>query len=1505
MPELKRNFVKGRMNKDFDERILPSGEYFDATNIQVSTSENSDVGAVETLLGNTVQRTRSGGTWTDNFGLSTPTCIGAIRDTQNNKIYWFIVDSASKSAILEYDESNSRVAVVIADIRTGDNQVLGFNSNNLITGANIIDGLLFFTDNLNEPRRINISTFKTGSPAGPTINATTTLLSKKSGTQIAFTAEDINVIKKAPKQAPSLQLFSSLIGGGNIPGTGILPLITRPHNFHSSGYPVTGAQTINFVNNLDMHSVFVGKEVQLKASIPNAKGEKEKYIIKGVVTASSISSMTMTPLVIPENIPNKLVPWELLIEEDDFIYKREFPRFAYRWKYNDGEYSAISPFTQAAFLPGQYKYQSMDAENEAMLNHIRRIHLSFPLRETTYGPPRDVEYVEVLYKSSKSNNIYIIKSARLKAASISAISETPPFLNVRDDGEFTGMNITEELDGPVIDSSQLLRLFDAVPKKALAQEIIGNRIVYGNYTEGYDEPQDLPAFDISIEGRDTFEFGSATPQLFVGQPSLKSDKTYQIGVAYLDEFNRESPVLTNNSATLKVDKIFSNLATSIRVSVKSAAPSWAKFFKYYVKDNYSTEYNLQLDRFYDAEDGNIWLSFPSAERNKIEEKDILVLKKQHGKHIAVNSNNEYKVIDIKNDPPEALRINNLDIKARAGCTGTDGTVMGAVGGRTLVFRGPSKDLDEKFASEASTARAIQLLNPSTQTYAESKIYKVKSIGLTEDGHFSQYNVTLEEDIISADDFIADINAITETFTAVLYSEDDIFGMEFQGRFFVKVEKKSSFHNDVVSPSFTSDVTTYVAYQTPDSATESVQTITDPIAARLGLSPTNTVIQSFKKNATLPQTPLEIFVVHRTQRFIDPFTGQLKTYYVYRKRVIAQMSFRVHSDYTLSPTQDLLSNDNTFTLVYGPTDADIDTVSEVYNAIEAGTKIRFTSGETFSEIYTVASISGANNNSFGGKTFPAKTITIDRNYGVEIAVANIDGIQVLGVNHKDILVNNPAIFEIKPQKNLDLDIYYEASNAIEIAELNKPQDLTYNNCFSFGNGVESTRISDDFNAPALGKGVKVSSILKKAFKEETRQSDLIFSGIINSRTDVNNSNQFLIAEKITKSINPIHGSIQKLHARDTDLVVLCEDKCFKILANKDALFNADGNANLTASENVLGQVIPYIGEFGISQNPESFVSYGFRAYFADKSRGAVLRLSRDGLTKISDQGLSDFIEDSMAATTAALNGSYDESSGTYNLRIGSEQISYDENVKGWQSRLTYQPEFALSLNNNYYSFKEGEIWKHTNATRANFYGSQQTTTATVIFNDAPSTVKNFKTLSYEGDSGWTATAETDLQNGSVPSFVAKENKYYNYIHGVALTWTNASQTGTLDISEFSTQGLGTPSQVTDHGSTFEFTFANPLNVGLQIGDIAFCLEADGDIEKLGEVTSINTAANSFVCKDEFSASEPTTSEFIFFAKDNEVNVSGVIGYFNKVVFTNTGTGKNELFAINSEVFISSK
>ena len=268
--------------------------------------------------------------------------------------------------------------------------------------------------------------------------------------------------------------------------------------------------------------------------------------------------------------------------------------------------------------------------------------------------------------------------------------------------------------------------------------------------------------------------------------------------------------------------------------------------------------------------------------------------------------------------------------------------------------------------------------------------------------------------------------------------------------------------------------------------------------------------------------------------------------------------------------------------------------------------------------------------------------------------------------------------------------------------NKKRQLRYFNCYSYGTGVETNRIKDEYNAVTIDKGVKASMPLAEQYEEERRGSSLIFSGIYNSTSGVNSTNQFIQAEPITKDLNPINGTIQKLHTRDSDLVTFCENKVFRIFAQKDALFNADGNTNLTATNKVLGQAKPFTGEYGISKNPESFASESYRVYFSDKARGAILRLSMDGLTNISDLGMKDWFKDNLRFATSII-GSYDEREDQYNVTVETEDIdqrekaytlSFTEARKGWVSFKSFVSQSGISHKNIYYTFPSNEYSKKT-------------------------------------------------------------------------------------------------------------------------------------------------------------------------------------------------------------------
>ena len=390
-----------------------------------------------------------------------------------------------------------------------------------------------------------------------------------------------------------------------------------------------------------------------------------------------------------------------------------------------------------------------------------------------------------------------------------------------------------------------------------------------------------------------------------------------------------------------------------------------------------------------------------------------------------------------------------------------------------------------------------------------------------------------------------------------------------------------------------------------------------------------------------------------------------------------------------------------------------------------------------------------------------------------------------------------------------------------------------NCYSFGNGVESNRIRDDFNEVVVDKGPKASSTISVPYKEERRGGGLIFSGIFNSKTGVNNLNQFIGYEGITKDLNPSYGSIQKLHSRDTDIIALCEEKCLRVLANKNALYNADGNINMISTSNVLGQAVAYAGDYGISKNPESFASASFRMYFTDKSKGSVLRLSQDGLTPISKAGMNDWFSDNLPNAYEII-GSIDERKGDYNITLfnhnlditngmgnsvefGGNTVTFNERVKGWSSFKSFLQETGFSLNNNYYTARYGNIWKHhvdQPTPRNSFYEmasfspnyptAHTESSITFLFNEQPGSVKSFGTLNYEGSQsritqdiltpdteyydnwvkkGWYVNKmTTNLQEIDQLEFKDKEGKWFSRIKGSATTL------GNIDPREFSFQGL---------------------------------------------------------------------------------------------------------------------
>jgi len=307
-------------------------------------------------------------------------------------------------------------------------------------------------------------------------------------------------------------------------------------------------------------------------------------------------------------------------------------------------------------------------------------------------------------------------------------------------------------------------------------------------------------------------------------------------------------------------------------------------------------------------------------------------------------------------------------------------------------------------------------------------------------------------------------------------------------------------------------------------------------------------------------------------------------------------------------------------------------------------------------------------------------------------------------------------------------------------------------------IEESRIRGGYNNTSVSFGAK-AYLVEDEPQGSIRGNAMIYSGIYNSRTGINQTNQFSVAKDITKATDPANGSIQRLYAEDSNLIIFSEKKVSRALIDKDAIYTAEGGGVPVSQLNlVIGQITPYAGNFGIANNPESFAAYGYRKYFVDRNRNAALRLSRDGITEISNYGMIDWFRDNLSAVDSVslgpgkIIGGWDIYTKQYTVSLQKNPknntqppystLQFDEAVLGWPSFYSFKPSWMFSLNGRFFSIAKGGathdlVWLHNSSSsdRAEFYEVKYKSNITFVVNPDVGRSKVFKTVDYEGSNGW--------------------------------------------------------------------------------------------------------------------------------------------------------------------------
>jgi len=291
-------------------------------------------------------------------------------------------------------------------------------------------------------------------------------------------------------------------------------------------------------------------------------------------------------------------------------------------------------------------------------------------------------------------------------------------------------------------------------------------------------------------------------------------------------------------------------------------------------------------------------------------------------------------------------------------------------------------------------------------------------------------------------------------------------------------------------------------------------------------------------------------------------------------------------------------------------------------------------------------------------------------------------------------------------------------------------------------VEESRIKGGFNNTSVDFGNK-AYIVEEEARQTRRQSSIIYSGIYNAKNGINNTNQFPIGEDITRSVDPASGSIQKLFAENTNLIILQERKVNRAPVDKDVIYTQEGLPLTADAKNVIGTPSAFEGNFGISRDPGSFAVYGYNKYFTDRDRGVVIQLGPNGINPISNYGMIDYFRDTLA-NDLPITAGYDVYNKNYALSIGKSStiaptVVFDDVINGWVSRMDYLPEKSTSSRGIYYSFKSDYLWQHNADTTNynNFYNTRVYSAVEFIFNPDPIKTKTFNTLEYTGSNGWEA------------------------------------------------------------------------------------------------------------------------------------------------------------------------
>jgi hypothetical protein len=965
----------------------------------------------------------------------------------------------------------------------------------------------------------------------------------------------------------------------------------------------------------------------------------------------------------PLNAPS-LVLFSTNTQENNL--SERFIQFAYRYKYDDDNYSSLSSFSATAFYPGSFSLDYVEHINEAMVNSINKVQISYNTGTSL------VKEIQLVFRESRSTNIYIVENIN-KA----------DFGYIDNDSQNTFFDNSKIYS--VLPEAQLTRLFDNVPLKAKAQEIIGERLVYGNYLQFRDLTRDGESINLNY----TLSLEESTAATTTNpMRTFRSDRDYEVGIAYLDDYGRMTTVLTTPTrgnvtatgldGTLYIPSANSVTANDIKFSIDSLAPDWATYYRLFMKQKKGDYYCLFP--MYFVQDGIYrWFQISVADRDKFAIGDYLICKSnESGPSL---SNTQYKVLDIKMQEKDFLGNGEAPgLYFKIGVEGDDfkdvnlttitSRVNGAVGPDSKTWNGGALQVFNTGTKTDIVAHCQNVNDPIAYLKNSNNKDDLSIVYPSPAGVVSPFGVFTKDDRIT-------IKIVANTSTGDTFEAYNLDGDNYE------IDGAAGSALITGAPQTIGDPNSGVGlkvYKIQFLSTTG-HTVGDRwvINVRAKLAKGNkTIGGATLRDIDAGWGPKGSFVQGGWAVFPDDTwgldtAGDISNSASSIDRPIyagAQISFSLYennprgkSGSISTPLQEFTSSRN------------YDNIEEWFyedniyrDFVQLDGKGTDVGNENVLFRRTVSWKKQTSSNYTVGRaklgTNPFNPIRmIIQGKGMTDRAPVFESSEEIGLNNTPNFIrvkfslkqtSTPLIFETDPIDN-DIDVFHElygtyvvdpvtgyhngntqnqaagVAAEVSINNINAPSYNIQNNNFNaytFGNGLESNRIKDDFNEDIIQYSPRVNSIIDD-YRQE-RKIDSITWSAPTSRL-LNNLNEFNLSTVNFKNLDISFGSIQKLYSRDTNLLVFQENKVSYVPWNKSILSTASGSLNVTQSSEVAGTQVSYVGEYGISNNPESFGQWGNNLYFTDVRRGSIMKLGGNGLFEISSQGMRDYFKDLFIAS----------------------------------------------------------------------------------------------------------------------------------------------------------------------------------------------------------------------------------------------------------------------------------